>query len=170
MQSEIFQALICYNFDDYSSQFMETLRKLEHCEKIQYCRLEVSNSNQLINPKHLQRVPEPLNGLSVWFSGIHNQGEDCWLDSCAENHHWHPPQGKTSKGKGKSSRYDHSLETIVRKRPFKSVGELHKEWTEAGVTASKATTHTRILDMGFKQQTPAPAPEQQTTSEVSYLD
>ena len=22
---------------------------------------------------------------------IHNHGEDCWPNSCAENHHWHPP-------------------------------------------------------------------------------
>ena len=36
-----------------------------------------------------------------------------------------------------SSRDDHSLERIVRKRPFKSVGELHKDWTEAGVSASR---------------------------------
>ena len=28
--------------------------------------------------------------------------------------------------------------------------DFHKEWTEAGVSASRATTHRRILDMGFK--------------------
>uniref|UniRef100_A0A8C6YAN8 Transposase n=1 Tax=Naja naja TaxID=35670 RepID=A0A8C6YAN8_NAJNA len=49
-----------------------------------------------------------------------------------------------------SSRDDRSLERIVRKRPFKSVGDFHKEWTEAGVSASRATTQRRILDMGFK--------------------
>ncbi len=49
-----------------------------------------------------------------------------------------------------SSRDDCSLERIVRKRPFKCVGELHMEWTEAGISASKATTHRRVLDMGFK--------------------
>uniref|UniRef100_A0A8C5LKA3 Transposase n=1 Tax=Leptobrachium leishanense TaxID=445787 RepID=A0A8C5LKA3_9ANUR len=49
-----------------------------------------------------------------------------------------------------TSRVDCSLERIVRKRPFKSVGDFHKEWTEAGVSASRATTHRRILDMGFK--------------------
>ena len=71
MQSEIFQAFICYNFDDYGLQLMKTpnskSQKLEYCEKVQYFRLKVSHSNQLINPKHLQRVPEPLNGLSVWL-------------------------------------------------------------------------------------------------------
>ena len=43
-----------------------------------------------------------------------------------------------------SSRDDRSLERIVRKRPFKSVGELHKDWTEAGLSAARATTHRRI--------------------------
>lgn len=49
-----------------------------------------------------------------------------------------------------TSRDDQSLESIVRKRSFKSMGDLHKEWTEAGVGASRATRHRRILDMGFK--------------------
>ena len=69
-----------------------------------------------------------------------------------------------------SSRDDRSLERIVRKRPFKSVGNFRKEWTEAGVSASRATTHRRILDMGFKCRISCQAtPEQQTTSEASYL-
>ena len=29
-------------------------------------------------------------------------------------------------------------------------GELHKEWTEAGDSTSRATTHREILDMGYK--------------------
>ena len=46
------------------------------CKKVQYCGLKVSHSNQLsVNPK--QRVTEPLHGLSIWFSRIHNHGEDC---------------------------------------------------------------------------------------------
>ena len=58
----------------------------------------VSHSNQVIYPKHLQKLPEPLNGPSVWFSRIHNHGDNCWPDTCAENHHWHSPQaGKASK-------------------------------------------------------------------------
>ncbi len=31
---------------------------------------------------------------------------------------------------------------IVKQNQFKNLGELHKEWTEAGVKASRATTHT----------------------------
>lgn len=45
-----------------------------------------------------------------------------------------------------------------RERPFKSVGDLHKEWTEAGVSASRAITHRRILDMGFKCHIPLVMP------------
>lgn len=48
------QAFICYDLDDYGRSF-------EYCEK--NCRLKVSNSNWLINPKHLHRVLELLNGL-----------------------------------------------------------------------------------------------------------
>ena len=32
MQSEIFQAFICYNFDDYGSQLMKTPNKNLKCE------------------------------------------------------------------------------------------------------------------------------------------
>lgn len=46
-----------------------------------------------------------------------------------------------------SIRDDRSLEKIVGKRPFKSVKDLHKEWTEAGVSASRPATQTQILDM-----------------------
>ncbi len=32
---------------------------------------------------------------------------------------------------------------------FKNLGELHKEWTEAGVKASRATTHRRVKEFGY---------------------
>ncbi len=32
---------------------------------------------------------------------------------------------------------------------FKNLGELHKEWTEAGVKASRATTHRRVEEFGY---------------------
>ena len=43
----------------------------------------VSQSNQLITSEYLQRFHEPLNGISVRYR-FHNHGEECWLDSCAE--------------------------------------------------------------------------------------
>ncbi len=32
---------------------------------------------------------------------------------------------------------------------FKNLGELHKKWTEAGVKASRATTHRRVKEFGY---------------------
>ena len=42
----------------------------------------------------------------------------------------------------------------MKQRPFKNLGETHKEWTEAGVSASRATTHRRIQDMGYNCRIP----------------
>ncbi len=41
-----------------------------------------------------------------------------------------------------TNRENRSLMRIVKQNQFKNLGELHKEWTEAGVKASRATTHT----------------------------
>ncbi len=38
---------------------------------------------------------------------------------------------------------------IVKRNQFKNLGELHKEWTEAGVKASRATTHRRVEEFGY---------------------
>ncbi len=40
-----------------------------------------------------------------------------------------------------TNRENCSLMRIVKQNRFKNLGELHKEWTEAGVKASRATTH-----------------------------
>ncbi len=39
-----------------------------------------------------------------------------------------------------SNRADPKLENTVKQSRFKHLGELHKEWTEAGVSASRVTT------------------------------
>ncbi|XP_076836103.1 uncharacterized protein LOC143481831 [Brachyhypopomus gauderio] len=57
-----------------------------------------------------------------------------------------------------SNRDNRSLENIVKKRPFKNLGEIHKEWTAAGVSASRATTHRRIQDMGYNCRVPCVKP------------
>ncbi len=46
----------------------------------------------------------------------------------------------------------------------KHLGELHKEWTEAGVSASRVTTLRRLLEKGYQATS-----EPETTSEASYL-
>ncbi len=38
---------------------------------------------------------------------------------------------------------------IVKQNRFKNSGELHKEWTEAGVKASRAITHRRNKEFGY---------------------
>ncbi len=44
----------------------------------------------------------------------------------------------------KTNRENCSLVRIVKQNRFKNLGELHKDWTEAGVKASRATTHTHV--------------------------
>ncbi len=44
------------------------------------------------------------------------------------------------------------------------LGELHKEWTEAGVSASRVTTLRRLQEKGYQATS-----EPETTSEASYL-
>ncbi len=38
---------------------------------------------------------------------------------------------------------------IVKQNRFNNLSELHKEWTEAGVKASRATTHRRVKEFGY---------------------
>ncbi len=42
-----------------------------------------------------------------------------------------------------------SLMSIDKQNRFKNLGELHKEWTEAEVKASRATTHRRVKEFGY---------------------
>ncbi len=37
----------------------------------------------------------------------------------------------------------------VKQNRFKNLGELHKEWTEAGVQQSRATTHRCVKEFGY---------------------
>ncbi|XP_016148257.1 fibroblast growth factor 12-like [Sinocyclocheilus grahami] len=56
--------------------------------------------------------------------------------------------------KSTSNRDDRSLGKIVRKSRFKNSGELHKEWTEAGVSALRVTTHRYLQEMGYSCHIP----------------
>uniref|UniRef100_A0A9J7XZD2 Transposase Tc1-like domain-containing protein n=1 Tax=Cyprinus carpio carpio TaxID=630221 RepID=A0A9J7XZD2_CYPCA len=57
-----------------------------------------------------------------------------------------------------SNRDNRTLERIVKRNPFKNLGEIHKEWTAAGVSASRTTTHRRMQDMGFSCRIPCVKP------------
>ncbi len=48
-----------------------------------------------------------------------------------------------------TNRDNRSLMRIAKQNRFKNLGELHKEWTEAGVKASRATTHRRVKEFGY---------------------
>ncbi len=48
-----------------------------------------------------------------------------------------------------TNRENRSLMRIVKQNRFKNLGELHKEWTETGVKASRATTHRRVKEFGY---------------------
>ncbi|KAK3574851.1 hypothetical protein QTP86_018316 [Hemibagrus guttatus] len=47
---------------------------------------------------------------------------------------------------------------LVKQNPFKNLSELHKEWTEAGVKASRATTHRRVKEFGYSCRIPLVKP------------
>ena len=53
-----------------------------------------------------------------------------------------------------TNREDRSLERLVKQNRFKNLDELHKEWTEAGVKASRATTHRRVREFGYSCRIP----------------
>ncbi len=57
-----------------------------------------------------------------------------------------------------TNRENHSLMRIVKQNRFRNLGELHKEWTEAGVKASRATTHRRVKEFGYSCRIPLVKP------------
>ncbi len=56
---------------------------------------------------------------------------------------------KCGRKRCKTNRETHSLMRIVKQNRFKNLGEPHKEWTEAGVKASRATKHRRVKEFGY---------------------
>ncbi len=57
-----------------------------------------------------------------------------------------------------TNRENRSLMRIVKQNRFKNLGELHKEWTEAGVKASRATTHRHVKEFGYSCRIPLVKP------------
>ncbi|KAK3567601.1 hypothetical protein QTP86_020294, partial [Hemibagrus guttatus] len=57
-----------------------------------------------------------------------------------------------------TNRENRSLMRIVKQNPFKNLSELHKEWTEAGVKASRATTHRCVKEFGYSCRIPLVKP------------
>ncbi len=65
---------------------------------------------------------------------------------------------REAKGNKRCGRKKCTSKRIVKQNPFKNVGEIHKEWTAAGVSASRTTTHRRMQDMGFSCRIPCVKP------------
>ncbi len=63
-----------------------------------------------------------------------------------------------------SNRDDRKLENTVKQSQFKHLGELHNEWTETGVSASRVTMLRRLQEKGYQATS-----ETETTSEAFYL-
>ncbi|KAK3539463.1 hypothetical protein QTP70_008485 [Hemibagrus guttatus] len=57
-----------------------------------------------------------------------------------------------------TNRENRSLMRIVKQNRFKNLSKLHKEWTEAGVKASRATTHRRVKEFGYSCRIPLVKP------------
>ncbi|KAK3529541.1 hypothetical protein QTP70_032062 [Hemibagrus guttatus] len=57
-----------------------------------------------------------------------------------------------------TNRENRSLMRIVKQNPFKNLSELHRKWTEAGVKASRATTHRRVKEFGYSCRIPLVKP------------
>ncbi len=56
---------------------------------------------------------------------------------------------KCGRKKCTTNRESRSLMRIVKQNIFKNLGELHEEWTEAGIKASRATTHRHVEEFGY---------------------
>ncbi len=63
-----------------------------------------------------------------------------------------------------SNRDDRKLENSVKQSRFKLLGEVQKERTEAGVSASRVTTLRHLQEKGYQATS-----ETETSSEASYL-
>ncbi len=59
---------------------------------------------------------------------------------------------------------DCKLKNTVKQSRFKHLRELHKEWTEAGVSASRVTTLRHLQEKSYQATS-----ETETSSEASYL-
>ncbi len=69
-----------------------------------------------------------------------------------------------------TNRENCSLIRIVKQNRFKNLGELHKEWTDAGVKASRATTHRRVKEFGYScRQRRLTWAEKNKSSQVTFI-
>ncbi|KAI2655994.1 TERF1-interacting nuclear factor 2 [Labeo rohita] len=87
----------------------------------------------IIDTLHKEGTPQTFNAKEAGCS-----------QSAVSKHVNRKLRKKCERKRCTTNRENHSLERLVKQNPFKNLGELHKEWTEAGVKASRATTHSYI--------------------------
>ncbi len=137
------------------------------------------HANQLINSKHLQRFPEPSQwSLSLVHWATQSWGrllisqlsrrqsltpftrkvshtfiakEAGCSQSAVSKHVNRKLSGRKKCGRKRctTNQENRSLMRIVKQNRFKNLGEFQKEWTEAGVKASRATAHRRVKEFGY---------------------
>ncbi len=75
---------------------------------------------------------------------------DC-SESAVSNHVNRKLSGRKKCGRKRctTNQENSSLMRIVKQNRFMNLGELHKEWTEAGVKASRASTHRLVKEFGY---------------------
>ncbi len=142
------------------------------------------HANQLINSKHLQRFPEPskwsqFGSLGYTIMGktadltvvqktiidtLHKEGkpqtfiakEAGCSQSAVSKHVNRKLSGRKKCGRKRctNNRENRSLMRIVKQNRFKNLGELHKEWTEAGVKASSFHTTSAVSQTDHLHATP----------------
>ncbi|KAL7889592.1 hypothetical protein AOLI_G00018500 [Acnodon oligacanthus] len=99
----------------------------------------------------LHRMGEPQNFIAK---------EAGCSQSAVSKHINGKSSGRTECGRRRctSKRDDRGLQRIIKKRRFKNLAEIQKEWNEAGVTATKTTTFRRIREMGYNCRVPRVKP------------
>ncbi len=123
------------------------------------------SANQLKTPATVSWAFKMVSRLGSLGDTI--MGKTADLTVCPEDNHWHPSQGGedtnihyqrscsqsavskhvnrklSGRKRCTTNRENRSLMRIVKQNRFKNLGQLHKEWTEAGVKASRAP-HTDV--------------------------
>ncbi len=96
--------------------------------------------NTIIDTIHKEGKPQTLIAKKA----------GCW-QSAVSKHVNRKLSGRKTCGRKRctTNRENRSIMRIVKQNWFKNLGELHKEWTEARVKASRATTHRRVKEFGY---------------------
>ncbi len=137
----------------------QSANKLKTPAKVSWAFKMVSQFGSLVYTISLDHVKTDLTVVQkTIIDTLHKEGKpqtsiakeaDC-SQSAVSKHVNRKLSGRKKCGRKRctTNRENRSLMRIVKQNRFKHLGELHKEWTEAGVKASRATTHRRVKEFG----------------------